>query len=287
MLHHSHLRPAARRASAPRRGLPPAGPADLTTARFAYSRLQLDLLVYLVSTLDEVSVSQPLELSLRALSRATDRAHLYRHVAAVAEALVIQPLTIRGDREQDEPLQLFESIHARPEQRTLDIQLAAAGIPYLLKLRELICPASLPAFFRLTSRYTKRIYLLCRHYRAKNRTPLFAVVDFRQLLGLIDAQGHERQQSFATLRQHILDPAVAQINATTDLQIAYQLENRGQKTSYLAFTVRAQALPKSITGRESGCAVSALIGSIPPGSPNEKSPRVLKRPRGGQQPGIG
>lgn len=237
MPRHFLRRPAARRASAPPRVLPTVGLYDLTTAHFTYSRLQLDLLFYLISILDEATATQPLELKIRDLSIATARNLRYPYVAAVAEAMVTQPLTIRGEQDQYQPLHLFAYVHSRPEQRTLQIQLTPAGIPYLLQLRGLIPAPSMPMFLRLTSSYTKRIYLLCRRYRAQGRTPTFSVIGFRQILGLIDEQGHERQKGFGTFHHHILGPAVAQINATTDLRIAYQLEKRGQAVCYLTFTI--------------------------------------------------
>lgn len=237
MPRHPLRRPAARRSSAPPRVLPTTGLPDLTTARFAYSRLQLDLLFYLISILDEATATQPLELKIQDLTIATARNHYYPHVAAVAEALVTQPLTIRGEQDQYQPLYLFEHIHSQPEQRTLQIQLVPAGIPYLLQLRRLVPAPSMPVFLSLTSSYTKRIYLLCRRYQAQGRTPTFSVIGFRQILGLIDEQGHERQRGFGTFHHHILSPAVAQINTTTDLRIAYQLEKRSQTVCYLTFTI--------------------------------------------------
>ena len=50
MPRHPLRRPAVRRASAPPRVLPATWLPDLTTARFAYSGLQLDLLFYLLRT---------------------------------------------------------------------------------------------------------------------------------------------------------------------------------------------------------------------------------------------
>ncbi len=63
------------------------------------------------------------------------------------------------------------------------------------------------------------------------------------MLGLVDEQGHEKQRGFTSFRKQVLEAAVAQINATTDLRIECQLEKHGRAVFYLAFTVKAQTLP--------------------------------------------
>jgi len=69
------------------------------------------------------------------------------------------------------------------------------------------------------------------------------VADFKQMLGLLDEQGHEKQRGFTSFRRHVLEAAIAQINATTDLRINCQLEKQGRTVFYLAFIVKSQALP--------------------------------------------
>ncbi|OGX85389.1 hypothetical protein BEN48_14590 [Hymenobacter glacialis] len=223
--------------------LPATWLPDLTTAPLAYSGLQLDLLFYLLSTLKEGPASRPVELWLGGFSAAAGKKHNYSYVAAAAAALVAQPLTIRGKQEQYRPLRLFDRVRSVPGQGLLQIKLARAGLPYLLELRDLIPATSLRAFLQLSSKHAKRIYALCCRYKAKGRTPTFTVADFKQMLGLVDEQGHEKQQGFTSLRKHVLEAAVQQINATTDLRIACQLEKHGRAVFYLAFTVKCQALP--------------------------------------------
>jgi hypothetical protein len=187
MPRHSLLRPAARRSSAPPRALPTIWPPDPTAARFDYSSLQLDLLFYLLSSLEEVTAARPVELWIGGLSEAAAKKHNYSYVATAA--LVAQPLTLRNEQGQYRPLRLFDRIRSLPGQGVLQIKLARTGIPYLLELRDWIPATSLRAFFQLSSKYTKRIYALCCRYKAKGRTPTFTVTDFKQLLGLVDEQG--------------------------------------------------------------------------------------------------
>lgn len=243
MPRHPVRRPAARRASAPPRVLPATWLPDLTTARFAYSGLQLDLLFYLLSTLEEGAAARPVELWLGSFSAAAGKKHNYNYVTAAATALVAQPLTIRGKQEQYRPLRLFDRVRSVPGQGLLQIKLARTGIPYLLELRDVIPATSLRAFLQLSSKHTKRIYALCCRYKAKGRTPTFTVTDFKQMLGLLDEQGHEKQRGFTSFRKHVLEAAIEQINATTDLWIDCHLEKHGRAVFYLAFTIKSQALP--------------------------------------------
>ncbi|NVO33101.1 replication initiation protein [Hymenobacter lapidiphilus] len=243
MPRHPLRRPAARRATAPPRVLPTTWLPDLTTARFAYTGLQLDLLFYLLSILEEATAARSVELWLSGFSAAAGKKHNYSYVAAAAAELVAQPLTIRGKQDQYQPLRLFDRIRSVPGQGLLQIKLVRTGIPYLLELRGLIPATSLRAFLQLPSKHTKRIYALCCRYKAKGRTPTFTVTDFKQMLGLIDEQGHEKQQGFTSFRKHVLEAAIEQINATTDLRIACQMEKHGRTVFYLTFMIKPQALP--------------------------------------------
>lgn len=243
MPRHPPRRPAARRASAPPRVLPATWLPDLTTARFAYTGLQLDLLFYLIATLEEHAASLAVELWISGLSKTAAKKHNHSYVAAAAAALATQPLTIRDPQGQYRPLRLFDRIRSLPGQGVLQIKLARTGVPYLLELRDLIPAASLRAFLQLSSKHTKRIYALCCRYKAKGRTPTFTVTDFKQLLGLLDEEGHEKQRGFTSFRRHVLEAAIAQINATTDLRIDCQLEKQGRTVFCLAFTIEPQALP--------------------------------------------
>lgn len=218
MPRHTPRRPAARLTSAPPRVLSTTWLPDLTTARFAYSSLQLDLLFYLLSTMEEVGASRTVELWISGLSEAAKK-HNYSYVAAAAAALVAQPLTLRDKQEQYRPLRLFDRIRSVPGQGLLQIKLTKAGVPHLLELRDLIPATSLRAFLQLSSKHTKRIYALCRRYQVKGRTPTFTISDFKQILGLVDEQGHEKQRGFTSFRKHVLEAAIQQINATTDLRL--------------------------------------------------------------------
>ena len=243
MPRHPLRRPAARRASASPRVLPATWLPDLTTARFAYSGLQLDLLFYLLSTLEEGAGTRPVDLWLGSFSAAAGKKHNYSYVATAAAALVTQPLTIRGKQEQYRPLRLFDRVRSVPGQGLLRIKLARAGIPYLIELRDVIPAPSLRAFLQLSSKHTKRIYALCCRYRAKGRTPTFTVADFKRMLGLVDEQGDEKQRDFTSFRKHVLETAIEQINATTDLRIDCLMEKHGRAIFYLTFMVKSQALP--------------------------------------------
>lgn len=69
------------------------------------------------------------------------------------------------------------------------------------------------------------------------------MADFKQMLGLLDEQGHEKQRGFTSFRRLVLEAAIGQINATTDLWIDCKLEKHGRAIFYLTFMVKSQALP--------------------------------------------
>lgn len=138
----------------------PAGLPDLTTACFAYSSLRLDLLFYLVSTLEEVTAARPVELWISGLSEAAAKKHNYSYVATVAAALVTQPLALQSAPDQYRPLRLFDRVRYMPGQGMLQIKLARAGIPYLLELRDLI-PATARGHFSSFRASTPSGFMRC------------------------------------------------------------------------------------------------------------------------------
>lgn len=88
----------------------------------------------------------------------------------------------------------------------------------------------------LTSVHAVRLYELLIAWRSTGKTPVFELAEFRRKLG-IEPDEYPRMTNF---KQRVLDPAVAQINAHTDITTAYEQHKRGRSITGFSFTFTAK-----------------------------------------------
>ena len=88
----------------------------------------------------------------------------------------------------------------------------------------------------LSSKHSLALYEVLKDYQniGKLRIP---INDFRKLIGVEASQ----YKVFTMLKKRILDVAVTEINAKTDLEIGYQLEKQGRKITAIEFRVKTAA----------------------------------------------
>lgn len=110
-------------------------------------------------------------------------------------------------------------------------------IPLLCELKNKFTLYALEQVASLTSVHAVRLYELLIAWRSTGKTPLFELAEFRRKLG-IEPDEYPRMTNF---KQRVLDPAVAQINAHTDITAAYEQHKKGRSIAGFSFTFTAKA----------------------------------------------
>ena len=104
-------------------------------------------------------------------------------------------------------------------------------IPLLCELKNKFTLYALEQVASLTSIHAVRLYELLIAWRLKGKTPVFELSEFRRKLG-IESGEYPRMTNF---KQRVLDPAVAQINAHTDIKTRYEQHKKGRSIVGFSF----------------------------------------------------
>lgn len=88
---------------------------------------------------------------------------------------------------------------------------------------------------KFSSNYSVRLYELLIQWKKAVKTPLFELELFREQLGL-GVNEYIRMYDF---KKRILDVAIKEINAKSDLKVSYKQEKQGRKVMGFKFTVKS------------------------------------------------
>ena len=133
--------------------------------------------------------------------------------------------------------------------------------PYLLALKACYTSYVLENVMQLDTVNAIRNYELLKQYQSLGQRT-FSVAEYKQLLRL------EGKYSLnADLRRYVIDPAVNEINANTDIQVSYEFIGRGQRAK-LKFTIQQKAaIREELEGQTSMEDLPA-----PPEDPHDRIP---------------
>ncbi|KUG09220.1 replication initiation protein [Solirubrum puertoriconensis] len=213
----------------------------ITTARYEYSELQMDLFFYLLSQLRKDDTTGVYDISVKELSRTTGKKYDYLYLRKATEAMGGRMFEVENDQVYEQ-IWMFQRVRYIKGTGSIQFELTNAIRPYLFDLRDNFTSFQLYAALRLTSKYAKRIYSLCSQWKDLGETKRFELDDFRRMLYLLDDKGNEKFRQIGQLKQFVLDEAVKQINEHTDLRIDYQLEKQGRAFKSIVFKITRQTV---------------------------------------------
>ena len=217
----------------------------LTTARYEYTELQLDLFFFLLSQLRKVEDGSIYSLKISDLSRVTGKEYHYGYLRKATEGMGSRMFEIETP-ERLRQLWMFRSVEYVKGKGIIEVRLSEDILPYLFDLKNNFTSFELLSALRLTSKHAKRIYQLCSQWKDVGQTKTFDLLDFKRMLGLVDSNGAEEYKVITMFCQKVLDIAVRQINEHTDLRIAYTLEKEGRSYKRLYFSVKPHMMAVSL-----------------------------------------
>ena len=99
---------------------------------------------------------------------------------------------------------------------------------------------------RFTSQYALALYENCLRFVRTGSTGWLAVADWRGLLGV----GEGQYPAYKAFRQHVLSPAVQQVNSVGHIEVEMETRREGRKIADLRFLIR-QGVPVELLGPHS------------------------------------
>lgn len=118
------------------------------------------------------------------------------------------------------------------QEASVKLIFATKVIPLICKLEKQFTSYELVQVSELTSAYAIRLYELLMQWKSVLKTPVFALEEFRESLG-VDASEYVQMHNF---KSRVLDVAVAQINEHTDITAKYEQHKAGRKITGFSFT---------------------------------------------------
>lgn len=111
--------------------------------------------------------------------------------------------------------------------------------PLLCELERKFTHYTLDQVSGLTSVYAIRLYELLISWRSKSQTPVIALAELRQRLGVEDGE----YPRMTDLKRRVLDAAIAQVNEHSDIEANYEQHKKGRTIIGFSFSFGAKESP--------------------------------------------
>jgi len=210
----------------------------ITNSRHELSSVQLDIYFMMLSKLrpDDSVVSKYI-ISVKEIEDFTGRQWNYQQLREATQGLIGKVFEIE---EEDGLLQvaLMSSAKYLKGQGRIELTVSEKLLPYLLQLKNNFTSFQLFCVLSMSSKYAKWLYVQFSRWKDIGFKS-YDVDDLRYLLHLKDKKGREPEiyKQWGQFRDRVLDPAVKQINACTDLKVDYTTEKTGKTITHVRFTI--------------------------------------------------
>ena len=114
---------------------------------------------------------------------------------------------------------------------TVKLIFAPIVIPLITRLEERFTQYEMKQISELSTGYAIRLYELLICWRTTGKTPIIELADFRQKMGVLDAE----YQRMYDLKKYVLEPSLKQINEHTDITASYEQHKKGRTITGFSF----------------------------------------------------
>lgn len=124
----------------------------------------------------------------------------------------------------------------------LEITFAPDVVPLIIRLEQHFTSYQLKQVAQLTSKYAIRLYELLIAWREVGKTPMMALIEFRNKIGVDDTE----YPAMNNFKSRVLDPAIKQINDLTDINVTYEQHKQGRIITGFSFKFKQKPQPKAL-----------------------------------------
>ena len=153
-------------------------------------------------------------------------------------------LTETGKRKLHRSRWVSEIVYIDGE-ASVQLIFAPAVIPLITRLEKHFTAYEIEQIGQLSSKYAIRLYELLLAWQSVGKIG-FNLEDFRDKLGL----GTTEYKGMSDFKKYVLDLAVSQINAHTDMTVSYQQKKNGVRVSGFNFRMKMKPTQKKIQARD-------------------------------------
>lgn len=202
-----------------------------------YTLNEQKLILWILSNVTEKHAIQNEELELDVIDFAnlinSPRENIYREAKTIATRLLSKTLLLEDEDEKGfVACNWFSGMRYRSGR--FYIRVYDGLIPHLIDLKKCFTSYKLSYALTLQSSYAIRLYeLLSQYIKIKNRT--FDIDVLRQNLGILNGE----LKQFGHFKERVLDISEREINAKTDIRIAWEAIRKGRKVTQIKFSIES------------------------------------------------
>ena len=130
---------------------------------------------------------------------------------------------------------------------TVKLIFAPVVIPLITRLEERFTQYEMKQISELSTGYAIRLYELLICWRTTGKTPVIELSDFRQKMGVLDAE-YPRMYD---LKKYVLEPSLKQINEHTDITATYEQHKKGRTITGFSFKFKQKKKTEAETPKNS------------------------------------
>lgn len=256
----------------------------ITHTKFSLTAQQQKIILFLISQVQPGDDDfREYEFSIQDFCRVCglDRAggHNYEIVEAALEDLADVKITYNGsawipiEGGWKTLLRWIEKPYINPGSARIKVRLDKDMKPFLLHLKAHFTQYELLWTLQFTGRYTIRLYELCKAKHFDKLQPVELELDLDYLKDRLDAGTYDR---WPDLRRRVIEPAIAEINAKSDMQLSYtpRKKKRSGGTSSILLRIETKDAPERLKlyadlEREYSLDQYSLFDAAPPAPPQE------------------
>jgi plasmid replication initiation protein len=209
----------------------------ITSARHELSAVQLDIYFMLLSRLKPGDNSK-YEISVREIEELTGRQWNYQQLRDATSGLIGKVFEIE---EEDGLLQvaLMSSAKYIKGQGRIQLTVAEELKPYLVDLKNNFTSFQLFCVLSMTSKYAKWLYVQFSRWKDLGYIS-YELEKLKFRLNLKDPKGKQPEQykQWGQFKDNVLEPAIRQINESSDLRVSYDTEKKGKSIYKVNFTIK-------------------------------------------------
>ncbi|MCR5890341.1 replication initiation protein [Hymenobacter sp. J193] len=192
----------------------------LTTAHYSYTKLQMDLMIFLLSKLRNSQDDLVYLLPVKELDKATGNEHNYTYLQEATEDMGSRVFKVKNGNRYEQ-IWMFQKVAYLEGEGIIEMTLSSTILPYLFDLKNNFTSYEIAASLKLNSIYAKKIYPLCSQWKDKDATPIYDILELKGILGIWDEKERvEGYPNFGDFNARVLAPSIKAINEVTDLEIS-------------------------------------------------------------------
>lgn len=209
-------------------------------ARYSLTVNQQKLLCYLISELQETDTPETVKtFEIKTFYDFMEKeAKNYERVKADLEALASKSWWVQNDDGTEILMRFLNTVHTNKRSGKVKLKFHEDILPYLQHLKREFTAYKLWYTMTMRSEYSIRLYEMLKSVEKKECWTF--EIDYLKTLFMC-----ENYKLFGDFKRRVLEPAVAEINAKTDINVSYELFKEGRAYKSIEFYIE----PKSEADR--------------------------------------